>query len=246
MTPSPPPNLLANEQKKYDIEPKSSVTEEDEYIRTLYRRYPKIPLWLNQWKNLLTFADVRSSSTTFPETSECSFQANRSSSPGSLAQHKLLIADIYLDEGKSLNAFQTQEFWKAVQTAVEFHEPYSTPKKVAETAKICFNQRHLLICANGIGLGGNIRLSHVKSLLKEKGVEVRKALLHIAPLPQQQAAIFVADKKLKREQIDSLPTSKVIMYLRHLNLPIRNTKAKRYRVLHEYFDKKPAGYEVEM
>jgi hypothetical protein len=38
-----------------------------------------------------------------------------------------------------------------------------------------FNESHLQECATGICLGGNIRLNHVKALLKEKALEVQRA-----------------------------------------------------------------------
>lgn len=158
-----------------------------------------------------------------------------------------------------MNDYQKKAFCEALTAARMFHQHNPTDEKVAETTMRNFNERHLRECATGIGLGGNIRLKYVKSLLNLKALEVQrsqigsiahpqqhstKAQMSIKATPNHQPPVGTSAKTLTKEEIDGLTARQAAAF--HLNLSVNNTKPKRLQTLHDYFDKKPAGFKVEM
>jgi hypothetical protein len=85
-------------------------------------------------------------------------------------------------------------------------------------------------------LGGNIRLNHVKALLKEKALDMQRAQIDSISIQQRHSAICVSTGVPRREQIAELTNQQTAVYLRQLNLPIKNTKSKMHRVLYDYLD----------
>jgi hypothetical protein len=73
------------------------------------------------------------------------------------------------------NEYQMKVFYESVAAARGFHQDKPNDEKLAETAMLNFNERHLQECATGIGLGGNIRLNHVKAFLREKALDMQRA-----------------------------------------------------------------------
>jgi hypothetical protein len=65
-------------------------------------------------------------------------------------------------------------------------------------------------------LGGNIRLAHVKSFLKEKGYEVMTAQIGNIARPQQQHEAAAVAKPLTRSQIAGLSKREAGMHLKRL------------------------------
>jgi hypothetical protein len=73
-----------------------------------------------------------------------------------------------------------------------------------------FNEEHLQECATGICLGGNIRLNHVKALLKEKALDVQRAQIGGGAIPQQHSENWSFYKKREREYIPGLTKQQAV------------------------------------
>jgi hypothetical protein len=56
-----------------------------------------------------------------------------------------------------------KRYGKLHRLQLNFMNRIASQEEVAETTKYCFNERHFLQCTNGTELGGNDRLSLIKS-----------------------------------------------------------------------------------
>jgi hypothetical protein len=155
--------------------------------------------------------------------------------------YQVSVTNTYLFENTKFTPFQEDHFWKAVQQARTYNGgDNASSEKLDDTIQRIWNEKHIQLIRDdtvGIGLGGMIRIGHVKSILQKKGNEVIAARSGSNnPYPKQR-------RTLKREQIDTLTFSSARTWLVAMGRSIHSRLPKRKEEIMKHFDGKPAEYE---
>ena len=161
-----------------------------------------------------------------------------------MTAYQVRVTNQYLYESVKLTHFQNEYFWTAVQHARTFHGGQGrapTDEQLADQIVHFWNNKHFqLIGEEGfsVGLGGLIRIGHVKSLLWDKGHQIKATQLGVINTPRPTR------RTLKREDIDSLSYRDAEPWLIIIGKTRHGTKPKRLEELRKHFVGKPSDYEL--
>jgi hypothetical protein len=171
-------------------------------------------------------------------------QNNWSRSLKPMTAHRVTVANTYLVESTKLTPYQNQAFYQFLQTARTFHggeqaNPEHLPSRIMEI----WNTRHFQLLGenDGIGLGGLIRLNHVKAILRTRGNAVRAAQAGGSNPPPTRPP-----RTLKREDIDKLSFRDARPWVLKIGTSVYNTLPQRKEQLKKHFDGKPADYVLSL
>ena len=159
-----------------------------------------------------------------------------------MTAYKVSAGHSYLSENVQFTPYQHDQFWKAVIQARTFlgGEQGNSEKLNATIARI-WNETHFQLIRDNVmvlGLNGQIRPSHAKKVLMNKGHELIAARMGGSnPHPKPR-------RTLKREGVDSLSYMDAAAWLKIIGKPVGNTLPKRKAELMKHFDGQPADYEI--
>ena len=179
--------------------------------------------------------NTSSETTTSPSrTNNYGPQARWSRSLTPMTAHHVSVSTIYHHKSVKFDEMQWRYFWRAVGQAEEFTGGTAPADEVYRLAARNWNEAHLQLCASGsIGLGGKLRDSHVRALLKQRGKQIK----HSQVAGSSQSNLLFPGKFLTKDMVDTLSWRDAVPWLKKLRLPVQSTLQMRKDRLLEYFAK---------
>jgi hypothetical protein len=142
---------------------------------------------------------------------------------------------------------QQTSFWQAYQVARAMHAGSGVSiETLAATTAESWNTRHVQSLTDhtmSIGLGGMLRVSHARDIIRAKGLQV-EAFQVGGTTQYQPSQVAPTRKRLRKDDIECLSYADTVPFLRDMNLSVQNTKSKRQAQLLQHFDGKPDDYEL--
>jgi hypothetical protein len=160
----------------------------------------------------------------------------------------------YLSESTPLTAVQRETFWQLAREAwVLFQGEANSPDLMAARLTKAWNSRHiwLLQGQNSLGLGGLMRVGHVKAILKVQGYRLKEVdmglRLSIFVQARDKGTVTQPTKAvLCQQDVHKLTHRDTEPWLRKLGKNLSKQKGDRLQTLHNYFDDKPDDHELTL
>ena len=95
-----------------------------------------------------------------------------------MSSYRVNVLSEYLPYTTKFSALQREQFFECVMEARNFHGgENAVMDKVSETVEKAWNNKHLRLIGQGlgVGLGGMIRVQHAKLIMASKGNDVKES-----------------------------------------------------------------------